>query len=131
VCCAHTRTHTHPTPRPIAAPRATTLHAQSPRAQTILALLPNLSVDPLRSALFEVTNDEHAVMYVAALVRSVTSLHDLVANKAKFKEAEEGGGGGEKDAKKGEDKKEGAKKGEEKKGGEKEGGAKKEGAAKK
>jgi hypothetical protein len=65
---------THP-PRPL-------------QSQTTLALLPNLSVEPLRTSLFDTTNDQHLAMYVAALARSVTALHDLLINKAKFKDGE-------------------------------------------
>jgi hypothetical protein len=45
-------------------------------------------VDPLRTALFEVTNDQHLAIYTASLARAVTGLHDLVVNKAKFKDGE-------------------------------------------
>ncbi len=70
-------------------PSASHIPVPSPfPSQTILALLPNLSVDPLRTALFEVTNDQHLVLYVASLVRAVTSLHDLVSNKAKTKDGD-------------------------------------------
>ena len=49
----------------------------------VLAKLPNLSAEPLRTSLFEVVNDQHLNLYVASLVRAVTSLHDLVENKKK------------------------------------------------
>jgi len=49
--------------------------------QQVLALLPNLSAEPLRTSLFEVVNDQHLMIYAASLTRAVTSLHDLVANK--------------------------------------------------
>ena len=97
------------------------------QVQQVLALLPNLSAEPLRSSLFEVVNDQHLVLYVASLVRAVTSLHDLVANKAqlggvldgtddkaakdkeKEKEKEkEGAMAGAKDKEKGTEKKDGA-----------------------
>jgi 26S proteasome regulatory subunit N8 len=52
--------------------------------QSLLALLPNLNAEPLKTALFEVINDEHLVLYISSLVRSVTSLHDLVINKQKL-----------------------------------------------
>jgi len=51
--------------------------------QSVLALLPNLSADPLRTALFEVVNDQYLAIYAAGLVRAVTGLHDLVQNKLK------------------------------------------------
>jgi 26S proteasome regulatory subunit N8 len=56
--------------------------------QTILALLPNIHIDPLRTSFFEITNDQHLALYTASLARSVIALHDLVTNKAKFKDGE-------------------------------------------
>ncbi len=44
--------------------------------QTILAKIPNLNSDPIPQALFEVTNDEHLVMYTASIARSVIALHN-------------------------------------------------------
>jgi len=56
--------------------------------QTILTLLPNIHIDPLRTSFFEITNDQHLALYTASLARSVIALHDLVTNKAKFKDGE-------------------------------------------
>jgi hypothetical protein len=79
----------------------------------VLALLPNLSAEPLRTSLFEVVNDQHLNLYVASLVRAVTSLHDLVENKRRVGSLLDEG-----------DKAAGAKKGGEEAKGEKEGAAK-------
>jgi 26S proteasome regulatory subunit N8 len=54
----------------------------APHPQTALSLLPNLTVEPLPDALFEVSNDEHLSMFVASLGRSVVALHDLLLNKS-------------------------------------------------
>lgn len=59
--------------------------------QTILAMLPNVHLESVTSSLFEATNDQHLVLYVASLTRSVLALHDLVANKLKYKDEEEVG----------------------------------------
>ena len=66
------------------------------RAQ-VLALLPNLSAEPLRTSLFEVVNDQHLNLYVASLVRAVTSLHDLVDNKKRVGSLLDEGDGKDKD----------------------------------
>ena len=82
-----TRTHTHRAPPLTSSP---SIHAH---AQTAIALLPNIAVDPLPTALFEVTNDAHLGMYVASLGRAVVALHELLQNKRKFKDVEAGGEG--------------------------------------
>lgn len=58
--------------------------------QAVLASLPNMNVEALSGALTEATNDQHLALYVASLTRSVLALHDLVANKAAYKDVEEG-----------------------------------------
>jgi hypothetical protein len=68
------------------------LHALASLQQIAIALLPNISADPLPAALFEVTNDEHLSMYVAALGRSIVALHELSNNKRMHKEVERGEG---------------------------------------
>ncbi len=76
-----------PPPRELTPPRPT--HA--PYLQTSLALLPNLTVDPLPASMFEVTNDAHLSMYIASLGRSVVALHDLLQNKRRYKDVEREG----------------------------------------
>ena len=56
--------------------------------QSAVALLPNITADPLPTSLFEVTNDEHLSIYIGALGRCVVALHDLSANKKSHKELE-------------------------------------------
>lgn len=57
-------------------------------AQAALSLLPDAAAEPTRRALVEAGNDAHLAVYVAAAVRAVTALHDVVSNKAAFKEGE-------------------------------------------
>jgi len=57
--------------------------------QTMLATLPNPSLAEVAGALHESVNDQHLVMFVAALGRSVIALHDVVNNKLKFKDLED------------------------------------------
>ena len=66
----------------------------------MLAKLPNLSAEPLRTSLFEVVNDQHLNLYVASLVRAVTSLHDLVENKKRVGSLLDEGDGKDKDKEK-------------------------------
>lgn len=58
--------------------------------QTILNLLPNLNRDDLVKAMLVKTNDMHVVIYLSALIRSVIALHDLVSNKIKYLDEEDG-----------------------------------------
>mmetsp|Transcript_653 Transcript_653/g.841 ORF Transcript_653/g.841 Transcript_653/m.841 type:complete len:369 (-) Transcript_653:212-1318(-) len=85
--------------------------------QAILNLLPNLNVDELVRSMLVKTNDMHMVIYLSALIRSVIALHDLVNNKIRYMDHEDGtvGGKEKKEEKSGEEKKED---GEEKKKGE-------------
>ena len=57
--------------------------------QTLLARLPNTQLPAVVAGTYETVNDQHLVIYMAALTRSVLALHDLLANKQKFKAAEE------------------------------------------
>ena len=56
--------------------------------QDIFNLLPNLNVEALVQSFFVKTNDMHLVVYLASLIRSVIALHNLLGNKAKFKDYE-------------------------------------------
>ncbi|KAI9505709.1 proteasome regulatory subunit 12 [Coemansia spiralis] len=56
--------------------------------QDIFNLLPNLSIPDDASAFTVQTNDEYALIYVAALARAVIALHDLINNKIDNREAE-------------------------------------------
>jgi 26S proteasome regulatory subunit N8 len=54
--------------------------------QTILNLLPNLNTPDLVQSLIVKTNDLEMALYLAALIRSVIALHDLVNNKIRYGE---------------------------------------------
>ena len=54
--------------------------------QTILNLLPNLNTPDLVRSMIVKTNDMHMAIYLAALIRSVIALHDLVNNKIRYGE---------------------------------------------
>jgi 26S proteasome regulatory subunit N8 len=83
--------------------------------QTIWSLLPNLNHDELVRSMIVKTNDMHMAIYLAALIRSVIALHDLVNNKIRYGEdgtEEEKASAGKEDEKKqdaGDKKKEGTK----------------------
>jgi 26S proteasome regulatory subunit N8 len=49
--------------------------------QNILNMLPNLNVEALVRSMLVKTNDMYLAMYLAALVRSVIALHNLLNNK--------------------------------------------------
>jgi len=57
--------------------------------QTIVSMLPNLSVESLVKSMFVETNDIHLVLYISTIIRAVIALHDLVLNKLKYKGDEE------------------------------------------
>jgi len=57
--------------------------------QNMFNLLPNLNVDELVHAMLVHSNDTYLALYVATLVRSVISLHDLLLNKFKYRGVEE------------------------------------------
>lgn len=57
--------------------------------QDIMNLLPNLNVDELVKSMMIKTNDYYLVMYVSSLVRTVIALHELLANKIKYKDLDE------------------------------------------
>jgi len=56
--------------------------------QTIFNLLPNLNTDQLVEAMLVKTNDMHMAIYLAALIRSIIALHDLINNKIKYMSSE-------------------------------------------
>lgn len=58
--------------------------------QAILNLLPNLNVEELVRSMLVKTNDMHMVIYLSALIRSVIALHDLVNNKIKYMDHDDG-----------------------------------------
>ena len=56
--------------------------------QDIFNLLPNTSADLFVKSTFVKTNDQMLVVYLAALVRSVIALHNLINNKITNRDAE-------------------------------------------
>merc|ERR1712100_983571 len=56
--------------------------------QDVFNLLPNLSIENLVKAFSVKTNDMMVVIYVAAMIRSILALHNLINNKIENKEAE-------------------------------------------
>ena len=54
--------------------------------QTIISLLPNLDNPQLVRSMMLKTNDMYMSIYLAALIRSVIALHDLVNNKIRYGE---------------------------------------------
>lgn len=57
--------------------------------QDIFNLLPNLNQERMVKAFNVQTNDNMAVIYLASMIRSVISLHNLINNKLEFKRSED------------------------------------------
>lgn len=72
--------------------------------QDIFNLLPDIANDNFIDNLYIKTNDQSLVVYLAALVRSIIALHNLINNKITNKDAEEGKKDEAKDKKEKEDK---------------------------
>lgn len=91
--------------------------------QDIFNLLPDIANDSFIDNLYIKTNDQSLVVYLAALVRSIIALHNLINNKITNRDAEEGKKEDkdkkEKEKKEGKDGKEDDKKGDEKTKGDK------------
>lgn len=68
--------------------------------QDIFNLLPDIANDNFIDNLYVKTNDQSLVVYLAALVRSIIALHNLINNKITNRDAEEGKEKKEKDEKK-------------------------------
>ncbi|XP_013133843.1 PREDICTED: 26S proteasome non-ATPase regulatory subunit 7 [Papilio polytes] len=58
--------------------------------QDIFNLLPDIASDNFIDNLYIKTNDQSLVVYLAALVRSIIALHNLINNKITNRDAEEG-----------------------------------------
>lgn len=58
--------------------------------QDIFNLLPDINQDTFTNSLYVKTNDQMLVVYLAAMVRSIVALHNLINNKLTNKDAEEG-----------------------------------------
>lgn len=53
--------------------------------QSIFNLLPNLNIDEIVRSMLVNSNDVYLAIYVSSLVRSVIALHNLLANKLKYR----------------------------------------------
>ncbi|GBP70600.1 26S proteasome non-ATPase regulatory subunit 7 [Eumeta japonica] len=73
--------------------------------QDIFNLLPDIANDNFTDNLYVKTNDQSLVVYLAALVRSIIALHNLINNKITNRDAEEGKKDEGKDKKEKDDKK--------------------------
>lgn len=73
--------------------------------QDIFNLLPDIASDNFIDNLYIKTNDQSLVVYLAALVRSIIALHNLINNKITNRDAEEGKKEEAKDKKEKDDKK--------------------------
>lgn len=58
--------------------------------QDIFNLLPDINQDAFNNSFYVKNNDQMLVVYLAALVRSIVALHNLINNKLTNKDAEEG-----------------------------------------
>ena len=56
--------------------------------QDIFNLLPDVQLNEFVRAMFVKTNDQHLVIYIAALVRSIIALHNLINNKLQNRDVE-------------------------------------------
>ena len=60
----------------------------SVRVQDVFNLLPDVNLQSFVRAVNITTNDQMLVVYVAALIRSVIALHNLITNKLQNRDAE-------------------------------------------
>ncbi|KAI4464730.1 eukaryotic translation initiation factor 3 subunit f-related [Holotrichia oblita] len=58
--------------------------------QDIFNLLPDISKDAFNKSFYVKNNDQMLVVYLAAMVRSIVALHNLINNKLTNRDAEEG-----------------------------------------
>lgn len=64
-------------------------HAILNQVQDIFNLLPNLNQERMVKAFNTHTNDNMLVIYLASLIRSIITLHNLINNKLEFKRSED------------------------------------------
>jgi len=57
-------------------------------AQDVFNLLPDVNLQSFVRAVNITTNDQMLVVYVAALIRSIIALHNLITNKLQNRDAE-------------------------------------------
>jgi len=60
--------------------------------QDVFNLLPDVTLQSFVKAVYVKTNDQQLVLYVAALVRSIIALHNLINNKVQNRDAEKNEG---------------------------------------
>ncbi|CAL8102599.1 unnamed protein product [Calicophoron daubneyi] len=70
-------------------------HSVIYQLQDMFNLLPDLHLHDMVRALHVNTNDEMLVVYVAAIMRAILALHDLISNKLANRETERNEEGGE------------------------------------
>eukprot|EP00127_Corallochytrium_limacisporum_P002164 Clim_evm58s108 gene=Clim_evmTU58s108 len=73
--------------------------------QDLLNLLPNLNLESLLTAFSVKTNDQFLIIYLAAMIRSIIALHNLIDNKIENREHEQREDGLEEDLEKEKEKK--------------------------
>lgn len=60
--------------------------------QDVFNLLPDVNLLEFVKAMYVKTNDQYLVVYVAALIRSIIALHNLINNKIQNRDAEKSEG---------------------------------------
>lgn len=70
--------------------------------QDVFNLLPDVNLQDFVKAVYVKTNDQHLVVYLAALIRCIIALHNLINNKIQNRDAEKSEGKDKKE--KGDDK---------------------------
>jgi 26S proteasome regulatory subunit N8 len=64
-------------------------HTILSQLQDVFNLLPNLNQQAMVKAFNIQTNDNMAVIYLASMIRSIITLHNLINNKLEFKRSED------------------------------------------
>ena len=64
-------------------------HTILSQLQDVFNLLPNLNQERMVKAFNVQTNDNMAVIYLASMIRSIITLHNLINNKLEFKRSED------------------------------------------
>merc|ERR1712142_62523 len=67
--------------------------------QDVFNLLPDVNLQDFVKAVYVKTNDQHLVVYLAALIRCIIALHNLINNKIQNRDAEKSEGKDKKEKK--------------------------------
>ena len=67
-------------------------HAVIYQLQDVFNLLPDINFQEFVKAVYVSTNDQHLVLYLSALIRSIIALHNLINNKIQNRDAEKNEG---------------------------------------